>query len=178
MKDILKQLFKDEKLCEFYFYGGDADVFCVGFLSKIDGDFILIQSVAPDGSDDGWVYQPVRLIATVRIDTRYLHNIQALMKSKGNGFRASEYKGEGLDGLLSFVKSKGYICTFELDNDEERSVCGKISAVNKETVTIAAFDGDGYGDGTAFVRKEDVSGVSINTADEQKIKFLCENRDE
>ncbi len=175
MKDVLKQLYKEEKLCEFYFYAGDADAFCVGFLSKIDGDFILIQSVASDGGDDGWVYLSVRLIATVRIDTRYLKSMQALMLSKGNGFRASEYRGEGLDGLLSFVKSKEYICTFELDDDEERSVCGKLCSVNKETANIEAFDVDGFSDGTALMRKEDITSVSINSADEQKIKFLCEN---
>ncbi len=176
MKKLLKKIKDDKELCSIYNVNTTPTQFSVGYILHVDEQAILMQAISPYGEDDGLVYCVLSDIASIEIGTEYLKDIKCLVdynKITVKDFKCFE-KGI-LSGLLELIKKDCHISTFEIWQDDERSVCGIISDIIDNLLKIKLINEHGHDSGYVFIEIDEISFIVVQSKDERKLSILYNN---
>ncbi|WP_156299546.1 hypothetical protein [Streptobacillus canis] len=139
-------MFELNKLVEVYF-NDEFDKLSVGYIRKIDDEYIMLEEISPRGFKDGCSIISKNRINIVKSNTEYLKEIEI------NG-------GNIFDEVLEKLISQRLILTIELKEGEK--VFGFVQKIDEENIYLEYFQEK------ILVKKRDVINFYINGINQRR----------
>ena len=174
---ILRQLKSEAKNVSIYTDRAKTSKFTFGSVLNIDKHYFALHMLTTDGQDDGLLIQPIERVYRIEQDGQYAAKMKKLAVHDTGVHYQLEDGANLIQAALLAAKKNGWIVSIELLDSGYNDVVGFVQAVQPELCTICLVDAYGYDDGTATIRRQDITQVVCNSADEQRILRLWKVND-
>ena len=146
--------------------GEDSSRFDVGIIVLYDNDWILLQTYDNFGSNDGLMLLRADTIYKINYNTQYIKNLKCLTKEFAPKIKTN--KNETL--FSSFIDQIGddNLVSIVLSNNCE--IVGKLEEDDDDYLLINLYLENGLPDGSAFIFKDEVTCIQLNTEECKKIQ--------
>lgn len=175
---MLKQIdkvIKSRQLCEINSDFDDTSTFGVGHILARDDQFYIGCYIGKYGDYDGLACELVENLYSIQTDTKYLNDMQKLMRYKKVSLNDSlDYSDNLLLNFLKQIQSEKHICSIELCESDCDDVTGFIDEIDEEdgTVTLTIIDTHGNENGKSVVDIETISAVYYKTRNTTMFEIL------
>ena len=151
----------------------ETDRFVFGRVLAADEDFAAILMASPYGHYDGVLIKPCEYFYRIDEDGSYTERMIRLIDFDIDSIPAWNFTDDGvLRQGLEFARCNNKIVSCELLHSGYDDVCGFIEAFDDDICIVKLVDADGNDDGTAHFGISDVTQLSIDSEDEQRILRL------
>lgn len=153
----------------------DFEQFCVGYILKINRNYILMQHISPNGKYDGYIFKKTSDIYRVGYDESYTKKVKKLYDQEC--CKHEDIIIDSEDILVSFLKKaseRRWIVALELNQSGLYDVQGFVLEVDEENIVIQEISDDGKYDGITCLDLQCVTSGEGDTEDGQSIKLLAE----
>ena len=176
MKDLLYKAKDLKKILMLYSNPNETDKFVFGRVLTIDEDFVSILMASPYGHYDGVLIKPCEDFYRIDEGGSYTERMKRLIDFDIDSIPAQNFTDDGvLRQGLEFARDNNKIVSCELLHSGYDDVCGFIEAFDDDICTVKLVDADGNDDGTAHFGISDVTQLSIDSEDEQRILKLWQD---
>ena len=173
MKDLLNKAKRQNKYLQLYSNPDETDRFVLGRVLAADEDFAAILMASPHGHYDGVLIKPCEDFYRIDEGGSYTERMKRLIDFDIDSIPAWNFTDDGvLRQGLEFAKDNNKIVSFELLHSGYDDVCGFVEAFDNDICTVKLVDADGNADGTARFGISDITQLSIDSEDEQRILKL------
>lgn len=163
MLKILKELCSTKKLSSLYTDYRETNKFDFGWVLQVNDNEIAIQSLSPDGDDDGITVMNVENIFRVETDTDYCSKMIKLCSDKTlPKYNISIDSNNILDSILHFALSEHQIVSIELIDSDCDDVIGFIESVKNGECIVRQVNDYGFEDGYSYIETKDITTLSFN----------------
>ncbi len=173
MKEILEKLKYSHEIGSFYTDIEDTGVSYTGYVSEVDDEYVLIAHISSRGLYDGFILREIDDIFQIETNSEYGDKIKKLYERKHQSHRKLDikYSDNLLDSLLKYCCEKKIFVSIELSENDEYPTTGILQETG-DLLTIQVYDNYGNKCSIAYVRKEDIVVLSVDTDREQDIALL------
>ena len=183
MQDLFSKLFEVAKtegtLIAIYTDTDAVSRFAAGYIQEYDETMVYLQSISPEGNDDGCEYIKVEDIFQVEYNSRYLRRLQLLLRHKPDltTYPCVAERQHGENYLISMLKQAMADHLFiSIKSIYDYSVQGYITAIDDVFIQFHEITVDGDDDGITVLRIEDIERVLITGRKQKKVEFYYNNR--
>ncbi len=178
MKNILTNFMNNKVLCAVYDSDGNIDKFDVGYIIAVDDDVVLMSGICPNGNNDGYYLKSVNSIYKIEVDSQYNRKIEVLHSGKDSVVnQIIEFEPKDIfRSTLKLLMRQQEMCSIFLFDSDNSSVIGRIEEFDDSIIKISAYNEYGLYDGTVYIRKSDVTGMSFKSSEETKISCLISSK--
>ena len=152
----------------------DSTTFLEGYIYAVGIQKFLIKHITPHGLADGYILKELDSIVHLETGGKYERKIEKLYHKKNQKHIDLEIdKNSDLeDNILQICMNNEYITSFEMVEDDECRIKGKIKEFGRNKVIVSKLTEDGEEDGEAVLKKENIDTISFLGVDEEDIEIL------
>ncbi|GHU98680.1 hypothetical protein FACS1894211_02810 [Clostridia bacterium] len=175
MKNYLKELMNEQKLCCVYLDDRDLNKFAVGYVIGVDDEFFLVEAIDPSGNGDGVFAAVIEHIVKLEVEDSYVKRIKKLFyHKKQSRYETLSFGGEILEGMIKHALKYKKICSFELCDSGRLDIVGYVSEFDEEAeiVKVQALDRDGQDDGVTATEIRNITEMQFDSSDELRLEIL------
>jgi hypothetical protein len=178
--NILKQAKKQKKLISIYTDKDNTDKFSAGYVNDQIEEGVFLQSIDPNGFDDGIIFLNIDNIYIIDYDNKYLANLEQLHKNRDklqakNTFTFKRSEGKCLiEDVFNKCKDEKILITVKLIYDV--GVTGFVKDLNEDDVCVNVITDDGEQDGLTYFKIEDVDRIYLDGIDQKRINILLSKK--
>lgn len=173
MKEQLKKIQKNKKLCAIYTNVVTTTQFTVGFLLDMDEQYIILKLINPYGFYDGVVCIMYDDIYRVESETIYLNTLEKL-SNYYNIFNENPERFYTISDVVSKIREQNRICEIELCDSSNSDIVGYINSETKNRIELLEISDVGENNGIVQVNKRMISKISFDSYDTNKLEILRE----
>lgn len=172
MDKILKSI-KDSQ-CIIEVHQDGSNNFVVGIVIEFDEQWILLNAIAPAGIDDGFLLIERESVCAILMGTNYVRclknhheNIPPRIPRIKQG--RNDNSPHLLHRCLHYIYQEKVLFSFLLFQEYEN--LGRIVEIDESFLTIQVINRDGYENGTAIIKINDIKSISFDGIDERYVDF-------
>ena len=169
--DLLKKLQRDGACAAVYSRRGKQNRFSFGRIASVSDAHYIFSSLAPRGTDDGWVLCEISDIPRVEVGTKYAQRMSVLSRNTPHSPIAFD-EGNLVEALLRHAMRNNYVTAVDVLNSDS-GITGFVKTLSDDGVAeIAQINRYGETDGVSYIFVADITYISCHSEDEQVIERL------
>lgn len=162
MFKILTELCSSKKLASFYTNYREMNKFTFGRILQVNENEIAIQSLSPDGDDDGITVMNIENIFRVETDSDYSKKMSTLCSDKTLvKYNIAADRDNILNSVLSYVLSEKQVAAIELINSGNDDIVGFVESISNGECKVRQVNDYGFEDGFSYVDIKDITMMSF-----------------
>lgn len=175
MKSVFEKIRKDNTIVSLYTDPDDAKHCYTGFIVDWDNEHVLLAHISWRGLYDGYYLRRIDDILYMEVNGEYEEKIHKLYRRKKQSHKKLYLKQENtlLDSILKYSCKKKLFISVDLSEDGEHSLTGTILETG-DILCIQKYTYYGEKDSLAYIKKEDIYTLSIDTEQEQDLQLLSQ----
>lgn len=151
--------------------------FSFGFVQGISDDWVLLASISPFGSYDGFIIKRYEDVYRCESNDKYGERIYKLYKMHQQKHSIVDLISDSLVfDFIQYARKSQFVVSIELQNSGCDDVQGFVADIQDAFLTIKQLDEYGNNDGISIISFEDITCVVCDSDNEMAIKLLAENR--
>lgn len=172
MLEVLNEICEQKKNVAIYTNIHNTSKFIFGRILAVNEDDIVIDMISPDGKFDGILATKIDKIYRIELDGQYAEKMKKLCP-KDRSYSEIIFETNDLKyDLLSYAfESKG-VLSIELIDSENYDIVGFVDELSDKQCKIKQVDEYGFKDGYSYIDIADITEISYNSLDEQRILVL------
>jgi len=175
MDKILKSI-KDSQ-CLIEIHQDDSNNFVVGSVIEFDEQWILLNAIAPAGTDDGFMLIERGSICAILMGTNY---VRCLKNHRENNppriLHINKKENDNTSNLLHWclyhIYQEKVLFSFLLFQEYEN--LGRIIEIDESFLVVQVINRDGYMNGTVIIKINDIKSISFDGIDERFVDVKSE----
>lgn len=179
MRNILKIICEQEEFVSLYTNEMDTTKFMWGKILSVNENQVMIQSISPNGEPDGIQTKLLDSVIRIEICGQYTEKMKKLLRD------STEYNNSVLHKInenlfevtLNYALQYNKITSIELLNSGYNDIIGYVTDVNNGVCKINQVDEYGNNDGISYVDIANITRISTDSIDEQRIQRLIQSGD-
>ena len=173
MLKILYELCLSKEMACIYTNYNDTSKFHFGTIIAVNEEEIAIQTISPDGENDGIVVIGTDYINRVETNSQYIEKMKKLCAGDSLFLNDLEIDNNNIiNSILLFAFKEKEVVSIELIDSGYNDVIGIIEEIDDIECKIKQFNEYGYVDGELYFRVNDITKVAVLTQDEKRIMRL------
>lgn len=148
------------------------DGFACGYIIAADDEYVLINSISPEGRFDGLALGRIDDIVTIISCSQYIKKIELLYRANVSEHAKIHITDNLLLDLITYSNSNNIMITVDCDCTKHT---GYIKDINDEFIVLELYDQYGRKDGVATIDLSYVEYIDCGSAYEQGIAALKDN---
>lgn len=166
---LLNDYLEERKILSIYSNHQDTSLFSVGIVAAVSEEDTLLQSIAPDGTYDGYQTIPLSEIYMVCADGTYEEEIGRKYFSQEKQHHPIHTTEKNLRKvLLSFAMQVGCCVSLELCKSGKWDIQGQVLSLSDEMVCIDVYDIDYTG--KCFIKLQNITELEADSCDERVLE--------
>lgn len=174
MRNILKIICEQEEFVSLYTNKMDTTKFMWGKILSVNENQVMIQSISPNGEQDGIQTKLLDSVIRIEIYSQYAEKMKKLLRDSTEYNNPVLHKtNENLFEVnLNFALKYNKIVSIELLNSGYNDIIGYVTDVNNGICKISQVDEYGNNDGISYIDIANITQISTDSIDEQRIQRL------
>ena len=173
MKNLLMELYEQQKKVSIFDNIKDTSKFKFGQIRCITEEEIAINLISPNGEYDGVLAEKVDRVYKVETDNQYEEKMNKLCSlSKLELGATCNVDSNVFDYLLLLALETKKIVAIELVDSGYDDVVGFVEEINMNCLKVKNIDYYGTEDGYSFISLNDITQISYDSQDEQRLLKL------
>lgn len=169
----LKEALKNEKFVSVYTNAQDTLKFIFGRILCVNDDYIVIYMISPNGEYDGVIVKETEDVIRLEMDDQYSRKMKMLCAVTEEDI--CQYvvdENQIVKSVLMIAEKTKKIISCELLGSGFDDVVGFVSNLEDGVCEIKQVDSYGCEDGVSYIMVDDISQLSFDSEDEQRILTL------
>jgi pimeloyl-CoA synthetase len=178
--DTLKEAKDNNKMVSIHTNPFNQSKCNVGYVDEVNGSWVRIRSVSPEGEDDGCMVISVENIYRIGIDSKYTKKVELIKKNLPNVFKAIDFSLPMESNIVYTTlkeAQKKELVVILWTQDERDSIIGYVKEFDLDTVKILSLDEFGENEGLDVVSLDEIIDIACNDRKCQMVKFLNKIKD-
>lgn len=170
MLNKLQMLCKEHKFVSLHTNPNDSSKFIFGKLMCVNNDEYALYMISPNGDYDGIVIKQINDILYMEIESQYINKMIKLysldlLPGQDVIFDEANIKVS----MLNHATNTKKIVSLEINYSGCDDIVGYVKNINQTLCQIQQLDSYGKEDGYAFVEIDNITQISYDSKDEQRI---------
>jgi len=174
MKRLLEKFKQEKKVVSIYNDSADTGNCWTGFVQEVDDDHVLLAHITANGFYDGFGLFAIDGIFNIEQGTYYEKKVQRLYELRKQSHPSFDLDMERdlLEAFLCYAKSKDLVVSIALTESDDYPSEGLIEEITEEFISLKLIKSNGFEDGFAYVKMEDICFMFVDSLEEQSLKLL------
>lgn len=174
MRNVLKMICEQEEFVSLYTNEMDTTKFMWGKILSVNENQVMIKSISPNGKPDGIQTKLLDSVIRIEICGQYAEKMKKLLRDSTEHNNPVLHKiNENLfESNLNYALKYNKIVSIELLNSGYDDIIGYVTDVNNGICKINQVDEYGSDDGISYVEIANITQISTDSIDEQRIQRL------
>ncbi len=170
---VLADMCSSNRYASFYTNSFAPEKFIFGKVVAVNTERIVFQTLSPEGQDDGLAMVCVDHVFKIEENGKYAQKMYKLISGQNIPAYSLNINNDDIAGaMLSFAQIHGHIASVELLDSGIFDAVGIVEEIVDGQCKIRLIDEYGDEDGYSYFNKEDITKMSIQSAEEKRIEKL------
>lgn len=163
MNSVLLNAMAEKKIVSLYTDTSETNKFTVGYILGTSDDYVLLNSIATNGINDGLYLLQANDIFRINIDGEYENKILKLYHMQNQKPVANMQVDDLFNAFFTYAQKNAMIVSIKLCDGEEYELSGIVENVSDEQLTLKCISNYGKYDGISIVKNNYITKATCNS---------------